>query len=208
MEFVKFPAAEARLGLDPSRLPAKALAELDAFFGDDAWRDRLGAPRTVELDSFAIARSTMPIADLIGNPYALPVEIDSLSAVCAHVDALLAEEGLRLPTEDELEAACGGGIFFWGDELPEGSPSRTDFAPLKGPMPTGLRVDGDTYQVELARTAFMLGDGGEAVCGAYPWPTAWLCLSPAWRLRDDDVGDVLLEFLEGTHVRPVRPTSG
>jgi hypothetical protein len=49
-----------------------------------------------------------------------------------------------------------------------------------------------------------LGDGGEAICGGYPWPAAWLALAPSFRMLDDDVAPAFHEFLEGTYIRPVR----
>ena len=54
------------------------------------------------------------------------------------------------------------------------------------------------------RCALKLGDGGEAVCGSYPWPVAWLSLSPSYRLAGDEVDDLLTEFLEEAIVRPVK----
>ena len=62
----------------------------------------------------------------------------------------------------------------------------------------------DPYKVETVHHAFKLGDGGEAICGAYPWPITWLSLSPSWSLGNHDVQDCFLEFIEGAFVRPVR----
>jgi len=203
-ELIEVEAATHSLGFGRDRLAAEALAALDRFFGGEDWQSRLAPARAVALPAFAIAKTTLPFADLLGDPYDLPDEVQTLAQVCDRIDVALAAHGLRLPTENELEAAAGGALFFWGDELPAGPAYGSAFPALKGPTPRGLVIDPDPYQVEVARTAMMLGDGGDAACGGYPWPVGWLCLSPSWRLRDEDVGDVLLEFLEGCHIRPVR----
>lgn len=45
----------------------------------------------------------------------------------------------------------------------------------------GLEFLSDSYQVELVRHVFKLGDGGRAVCGGAPWPISWLSLATAYR---------------------------
>jgi len=129
-----------------------------------------------------------------------------LEALCAALNDALAPHGLRLPSEDELEAACGGFLFPWGHEVPDGIPwgDETTFKGHKSPNALGLVLNHNPYRVEVVTNAFKLGDGGEAVCGAYPWPVAWLSLSPSYRLVGDSVEDLLTEFLEEARVRPVK----
>ena len=132
-------------------------------------------------------------------------DVETLADACDACDAALRERGLRLPTEDELEAAFGGLLFPWGDEVPEGAPyGDVAFRRHKERTAGGLWPIGDTYRVELTRTAVKLGDGGEAICGAYPWPIAWLSFCPSFRLSATEVDELIIEFLETANVRPVR----
>ncbi len=208
MDLVDIVAATHCLGFERTSLDPEAAEGVSAFLGGgdiqdlDGFWSRFSEPREVSLPAFRIARTTVPLATLVGDPYSLPDTVEDLAGLCDLVDAALRSRGLRVPLEDELEAALGGQRFFWGNELPRGAFSSSNSRLLQ-PTPSGLVVDGDPYQVELARTALMLGDGGESVCGGYEWPVAWLCLSPSWRLRDAEVQECFIEFLEGTHVRPV-----
>lgn len=74
--------------------------------------------------------------------------------------------------------------------------------PCSQPIRPGSECD--PYCVEIAETAFKLGDGGEAVCGSYPWPIVWLSFCPSYRLVGGATEDLLSEFLEEAQVRPVR----
>jgi hypothetical protein len=126
--------------------------------------------------------------------------------VCAHVEQRLAIDGLRVPTEDELEAAAGGSLFPWGTTIPEGIPygNETTFVDHHRPQASGLVLNDDPYRMELTRCALKLGDGGAAICGDDRWPMAWLALSPSFRLTDADMVDCFPETLEATFVRPVK----
>lgn len=207
MDFVRIETGGHELGWRFSaRLPAEVRAAIEQFTPMNDFLTRFSEPRRVRLAAFEIASApTLSVEELLGDVYALD-GIDTLSDACDACDAALLERGLRLPTEDELEAAFGGQLFPWGDTVPDGVPygKETSFTMHGERTAHGLALLGDTYQVELTRTALKLGDGGEAVCGAYPWPIAWFSFCPAFRLAGDDVDDLLIESLETTHIRPVR----
>ena len=97
-------------------------------------------------------------------------------------------------------------MFHWGDDIPDGFPhgSDTSFRRHLATNARGLVLNSDPYRIEIARAAFKLGDGGESICGGYPWPIAWLALSPSFRLVGDAVEELLAEFLEEARLRPVR----
>lgn len=97
-------------------------------------------------------------------------------------------------------------MFPWGDQIPDGVPygDETSFTAHLAPNQYGLALNANSYCVEIAETAFKLGDGGEAVCGSYPWPIVWLSFCPSYRLVEGATEDLLSEFLEEAQVRPVR----
>lgn len=206
MRFVPVAANTYELGWRfTSALPDAALESLSSVVGLQELFARFSPRRTVALAAFEIATTSIPFQDLIGDPYELE-EIASIEALCSLIDEKLAPANLRLPTEDELEAAAGGSLFAWGTELPEGIPygNETSFTRHKEPNALGLTLNSDPYQLEICRHALKLGDGGSAICGGDPWPMAWLSLSPCFRLSDDDVAECFVETLEATRIRPVR----
>ena len=93
-----------------------------------------------------------------------------------------------LPTEDEHEAAFGEAMFFWGNEVPKGRPLRdkTSFVGHQEQTGRGLLPLGDPYHTELTWTALKHGDGGEALCGHYPWPIPWFSFCPSFRLAGQE----------------------
>jgi len=166
---------------------------------------KCSSERIVALPTFRIARRPIQISDVIGDPYGLE-GVSTLHALCEFVDSRLALDGLRLPTEDELEAAAGGTLFPWGMTIPDGIPygDETSFTEHNEPSVFGLQLLGDPYKVELCRTALKFGDGGVTICGGAPWPLAWLPLAPSFRLIDADITDCFPETLEECYVRPVQ----
>lgn len=207
VDFVRIDAGEHELGWRFSqRLPSSARAAIERSVPMGDFVTRFSAYRRVRLPTFDIASSAaLTVEGLLGDVYELD-GIETLLDACDACDAALLHQGLRLPTEDELEAAFAGQVFPWGDTVPDGLPytGQTSFAAHKERTGRGLWPLGDTYHPELTRTALKLGDGGEAVCGGYPWPIAWFSLCPSFRLAGDSVDELLFEFLETTHVRPVR----
>jgi hypothetical protein len=205
LKLVPIPAATHELGWRFS-LPKRPRADPDVASLIDEYIAKCSPHRHVDLPSFEIARNPIPLADLTGDPYDLPEEVETLVDLCDFVDERLAAEGLRLPSEDELEASVGGSLFAWGMKIPDGIPyeDQTPFKGHRARTASGLQLLGDPYKVELTRHALKLGDGGSAICGGEPWPAPWLALSPSFRLTDEDIADCFIETLEECYVRPVR----
>lgn len=206
MKFITVPSATYELGWRfTSDLSSAAAATLATLVPPSEMVTRFSPHRKVALATFEIASTSVTFRSVLGDPY----EIDGLStieALCDLVDTKLASDNLRLPTEDELEAAAGGTLFAWGMELPDGIPygTGTSFVRHKEPNALGLAFAGDPYQVEICRHALKFGDGGSSICGSEPWPMAWLSLSPSFRLGNRDVAECFPETLEAAFIRPVR----
>ncbi|MEH0827446.1 MULTISPECIES: hypothetical protein [unclassified Micromonospora] len=119
----------------------------------------------------------------------------------------LARRGVRPPTPDEWEYACGARVttlFRWGDEYPDGAPYGE--APLiKEPNLLGLVIGDDPYRAEATTDPAVLcgGDGGAALCGGYGPFLAWLTLATAY--RDPELAEAVHDgdLMEETPVRPV-----
>jgi hypothetical protein len=207
MSFVTIPAATYELGWRFSdRLPERAADGLSGFLrltGPMPWSSKR---RKVALAEFKIAAEAVSIAELIGNPYDLDDNVSTIEGLGNLVDERLAVNGLRLPSEDEFEAACGGSLFAWGMTIPDGVPygSRTSFEDHRKPNAYGLTLNSNPYRTELVRCALKLGDGGCSICGGYPWPVAWFALSPCFHLLDEDIEDCFCETLEETFIRPIK----
>lgn len=188
-------------------LAKDAVASVETWTPWGEFACRLSKQRRVQLPPFEISETCLKLGNVMNLNPKLFAEVETLSDYCDAVDRALAQFGTRLPTEDELEAAMGGHLFPWGDELPDGIPYKmeTTFTGHLSPGLTGLIYSGDTYKTELTRCALKLGDGGEAVCGGYPWPMAWLSLSPAYRIDSNELlDDALHECMQETEIRQVR----
>ncbi|MEJ8640470.1 hypothetical protein WKI68_01550 [Streptomyces sp. MS1.HAVA.3] len=117
----------------------------------------------------------------------MAVEDEELTEAPADMPAVLAARGLRMPSSDEWEHACGAGadtLFRWGDDCPlDRIPYGDHIGPQNEPNAFGLRIAHDTYSAELTSdtTAVHGGDGGESVCGGYGNLLAWLPLATANR---------------------------
>jgi len=186
--------------------PPEAIKTIQDFAHDEDFRTLFFSPkRTVTLDAFSIAKTTVTWEDLVEWETDAFYEAETLEAFCDLLDQRLRTFGWRLPTEDEFEAACGGSLFVWGDEIPDGEPSGsgTEFTKHKMPTESGLLLNADTYNIELVRHQIKLGDGGEAICGGYPYPIAWLALSPKHRIPKEMYGEAFIEYLEDAGIRPV-----
>lgn len=144
----------------------------------------------------------------------MAVEDENLTEPPAGMPAVLAARGLRMPSSDEWEHACGAGadtLFRWGNDCPlDGVPYDDHTGPHRQLSGFGLRIAYDTYSTELTSdvTAAHGGDGGESVCGGYGRVLAWLPLATANRnpsmaeFAYDPDGGGLYEDLS---TRPVLP---
>ncbi|MEV7416321.1 hypothetical protein [Streptomyces sp. NPDC089919] len=180
-EFALVPGGRVTLGFDPDAwrpTPAQeadyALSEAEGYgFGLDlrAYLASVLSPRrTVELPAVLMAVADEPLTEL---PADMP--------------AVLAADGLRLPSSDEWEHACGAGadtLFRWGADCPlDRIPYGDRSGPHQQPGALGLRIAHDTYTAEVTSDAGAVhgGDGGESVCGGYGNLLAWLPLATANR---------------------------
>ena len=207
LNFRRVAGGVYELGWQPDSLPAKVDAVVCEYSPPLEWMRRVSPRRRVELAAFEIAQAPVRF-DSLFDPYDDTDGMTTIAEVCKLVDRRLAAQGLRLPTEDEFEAACGGDVFWWGNRVPEGDP-YSDLDAVARTNAAGLEFEADSYKVELVRDVFKLGDGGFAVCGAAPWPIAWLSLATAFREWASEAGDpaaadVLPETLEEAYLRPVR----
>ncbi|MEU6066929.1 hypothetical protein ABZ864_21175 [Streptomyces sp. NPDC047082] len=127
----------------------------------------------------------------------MAVEDEDLTELPADMPAVLAARGLRMPSADEWEHACGAGadtLFRWGNDCPlDRIPYGDRTGPHNQPNAFGLRIAHDTYRAELTSdaTATHGGDGGESVCGGYGHLLAWLPLATANR------NPAMVEFVYG-----------
>ncbi|WP_449485504.1 hypothetical protein [Streptomyces avidinii] len=180
-EFALIPGGPVRLGFDadaweptPEQAAdyAESLAEgygyglgLKAFLAQEMSPPRTAAPATV----------------------LMAVESEELTESPAGMAAVLAARGLRMPSADEWEHACGAGartLFRWGDTCPLEEPSwGAAPGPRSEPNAFGLRIAHDSYAAEISDdpAAVHGGDGGEAACGGYGNLLAWLPLATANR---------------------------
>ncbi|MBO1413985.1 hypothetical protein [Streptomyces sp. FH025] len=127
----------------------------------------------------------------------MAVEDEDLTELPADMPAVLAARGLRMPSSDEWEHACGAGantLFRWGDDCPlDRIPYDDPTGPQHQLSHLGLRIAYDTYRMELTSdvTAVHGGDGGESACGGYGHLLGWLPLATANR------NPFLAEFVHG-----------
>ncbi|MGW7431663.1 hypothetical protein ACWGIN_19205 [Streptomyces sp. NPDC054861] len=180
-EFALIPGGAVTLGLDldvwqPTPEQAADYAEsLEQGFG-------YGPDLRTHL-----ARVLSPRRSVVLPTVLMAVEDENLTDLPADMPTVLAARGLRMPSSDEWEHACGAGadtLFRWGDDCPL---DRIPYGDRTGPHEQlsafGLRIAYDTYRTELSSdvTAAHGGDGGESVCGGYGHVLAWLPLATAHR---------------------------
>jgi hypothetical protein len=125
----------------------------------------------------------------------------------AWLAAALTRRGLRLPTPDEWEYACGAGtgkLFRWGDDYPRAE-LVGGLALLVEPNLFGLVIGDDPERAEFTTDPAVLcgGDGGTALCGGYGAFVSWLSLATPY--RDPDLAKAIIEggIAAETPLRPV-----
>ncbi|MYU22528.1 hypothetical protein [Streptomyces sp. SID8352] len=180
-EFALVPGGRVTLGFDPDawrpspEQTADYAGSLEQGYGQ-------GPDLRAHLARVLSPRRSVDLAAVL-----MAVEDEDLSEPPADMPAVLAARGLRMPSSDEWEHACGAGadtLFRWGDDCPlDDVPLPDRPGPQHRPNAFGLRIAYDTYRTELSSdvTAVHGGDGGESVCGGYGALLAWLPLATAHR---------------------------
>lgn len=205
--FVLVPGGKVTLGWDGKKIALDAgrrerwadeddvgYASFEAFL-----RGYLGRPRTVKLAPF-LAETTAGRA----KAYAPRGNVDACDDVAAEVRAAIAQQGFRLLTNDEWEAAARAGattLFAWGDAWPDGEPGArsTKFRRHREPNALGLAFGDNPYQPEFVAEPNVVrhGDGGSALCGGQPNPEAWYSFALAFqyprKLWEDAVTEMYAE---------------
>ncbi|MER7463659.1 hypothetical protein [Streptomyces sp. NPDC097981] len=134
-----------------------------------------------------LAEVLSPVRTATQAAVLMAVEDEALTGPPALTPDALAARGLRMPSADEWEHACGAGsgtLFRWGNECPLDEPPYGGTGGIRHePNAFGLHIAYDGYRTELSGdpTAAHGGDGGEAVCGGYGSLLAWLPLATANR---------------------------
>jgi len=206
MSFVKIPGGAYDLGWQPENLPSDVLHALREFVDLNELSARYSPRRTVKMTSFSISADCIKLRSLMEGAEEELESVSDIQSLCDVVEKLLLVQGLRLASEDEWEVAFGGSLFPWGARVPDGASygSQTQFSGHLHPTKLGLSFNPSTYAVELSKGAFKLGDGGEAVCGSYPWPLTWMPLCISHRMVSSNVDGCLREFIEDAEVRLVQ----
>lgn len=208
LEFVEItPSSPTRLGWRHDHLISDGIRRTIAHYvaPDDETSRCFSPSREVSIAPFKIATQTFAWELLSKWDDDTIESIGTLSDFCVRLEVDLERYGWRLPTEDEFEAACGGAMFPWGNDIPQGTPygDLTDFTQHKEINENGLYLNDTTYNVEVTRSALKLGDGGVSVCGAYEWPIPWLSFCPAFFVPSCLLDECVSEYLENAQVRPV-----
>ncbi|MEV6978522.1 hypothetical protein [Kitasatospora sp. NPDC093806] len=209
--FALIPGGRVTVGFDVAAW--RPSAELLACYREESVSQGFGDEDLhAHLARLLSPRRTVTVPTLL-----MAVEDESLPVPPAEMPAALAREGLRLPSPDEWEHACGAGadtLFRWGDTFPlDRIPYGDATGPHARPNAFGLRIAYDTYRSEITGEPGLIhgGDGGESVCGGYGTVLAWLPLATANRHPDlvelfyGEDGEFDEDLLDCLSTRPVLP---
>lgn len=180
-EFALVPGGPVRLGFD-----LDAWTPTPAQVADFEESRAEGYGYELPLKEY-LAEVLSPVRTATPATVLMAVEDETLTEPADAMAQVLAARGLRMPSADEWEHACGAGadtLFRWGNECPLDEPSYGVGGGVRHePNAFGLHIAYDSYATELSadRTAVHGGDGGEAVCGGYGALLAWLPLATAQR---------------------------
>lgn len=206
-EFVNVQGGRYELGWRFDEfLPKETIKYYNSFDDIIDFRSFFFSPRRFsEISNFSISKEAVLWEDVLNDEIEEFDKVETITGFCEVLNLHLNKIGCRLPTEDEFELACGNDFFFWGNEIPDGIPyeNRTSFKKHKEANNYGLILDSDTYSSEIVFGYLKLGDGGESVCGGYPWPISWLSLSSVYRIPNVMLSEVLFEMLENAKFRLV-----
>ncbi|MFF8595047.1 hypothetical protein ACF061_27075 [Streptomyces sp. NPDC015220] len=180
-EFALIPGGRVSLGFDP--VAWQPTPEQEADYAHSVEQGfGLGPDLRAHLTQMLSPRRSVLLATVL-----MAVEAEELTEPPAGMPAALADRGLRMPSPDEWEHACGAGadtLFRWGDDCPlDRVPCVDTTGPHNLTSAFGLRIAHDIYSVELSSDTGAVhgGDGGESVCGGYGRLLAWLPLATANR---------------------------
>ncbi|MFB4266689.1 hypothetical protein [Nonomuraea sp. GTA35] len=206
-EFALVPGGRVTLGFDPRAWQPAPGQEADyaaSLAGGFGYGDDLRA----HLSHLLSPRRTVTVPTVL-----MAVTDENLTELPGDMPAVLAGRGLRMPSPDEWEHACGAGadtLFRWGDHCPLDRIPYGHDGPHEQLNAFGLRIAYDTYRAELSTdtTAVHGGDGGESVCGGYGHLLAWLPLATA--NRNPNMADLVYgpegeDLCEDFSTRPVLP---
>ncbi|MFD8911510.1 hypothetical protein [Streptomyces sp. NPDC059575] len=207
-EFALIPGGRVTVGFDldawrpTPEQEADYAASVDAGFG-------YGPDLRAHLAQVLSPRRTVTVPTVL-----MAVEAEALTELPADTPDELAARGLRMPSADEWEHACGAGagtLFRWGDACPF---DRIPYGDRSGPQNDlnafGLRIAHDTYSAELSQDSGAVhgGDGGESACGGYGTFLGWLPLATANRnpsMAELVYGEEGEDMWEDFSTRPVLP---
>jgi hypothetical protein len=183
--FSLVPGGEVTVGYDGAGFrPTPAQAESYAESAEE-----YGLPSIQEhVDAMTSPKRTVYVPTLLVAVEAVDPMVEFDTDYETEVESL-ADEGMRLPTPDEWEWACGAGattLFRWGDDCPTDRYSVDGPGPHSAPNAFGLRIGQDPYDDERTSDPGVIcgGDGGGMIHGQEGHFLAWLPLATAFRDRN------------------------
>jgi hypothetical protein len=214
--FKLLPAGRVKLGFDLRGLRPGPEQEGDIRGWARSFYGRPGLEGTQEFLVELFEETFTPVREVVLDPFLVEVEGAAHEEDADEDEDEEDEErspalpaGLRLPTSDEWEFACGGGsprLFRWGDDCParENPYSASSFILHRSPNAFGLLMPDNTYATDrCAGRTLRGGDGGSFCCGGGTNYLAWLTLASAFDITSQAADLAAFE----SSSRLVRPLS-